>query len=146
MPRSFLVKKTEKVKHVSISVEPKALPLETEKIEITETKSDISSAPDRKELLANESKQRVLPTPSIRTHHHEDLPAFPPTWMLPYHHHPGVNAFDALPKSNRDDLYGKKFYVNDERTVSPFLSHASALHPLSMRFENGEYKICCRIV
>ena len=143
MPRSFLVKKTEKVRHVTLHAEPKKLSSdfvkkEEEKPEVI---PDNVAAPEKKEEVTQEPAEHpVSPVPLslTSTPHPEDLPALPPTWMVPYHHHSGISPFEVSSRMSREELLANKFRLNDERTMSPFLPYPPALHPLAVRLENSE--------
>ena len=146
MPRSFLVKKTEKARHVTLHAEPKKLSSdfvkkEEEEEKKSEVKSDDLAAPEKKEEGTKEPAEHpmsLVPSPLTSTPHPEDLPALPPTWMLPYHRHTGINPFEASSRPGRNELFANKFHLNDERTMSPFLPYPPALHPLAVRLENGK--------
>ena len=144
MPRSFLVKKTEKVRHVTLHAEPKELSSDflKKEEEKPEVKPDNVAAPEKKEEVTKEPAEHpVSPVtlPLTSTPHPEDLPALPPTWMLPYHHHPGVGPFvEASSRASREELFANKFRLKDDRTVSPFLPYPPALHPLAVRLENSK--------
>ena len=144
MPRSFLVKKTEKARHVTLHSEPKKLPsyfVKKEEEEKEEVKPEDVAAPEKKEEVTKEPTEHPVspvPLPLTSTPHPEDLPALPPTWMLPYHRHTGINPFEEQLRPGRNELFANKFHLNDERTLSPFLPYPPALHPLAVRLENGK--------
>ena len=137
------MKKTEKVRHVALHVEPKNHSSEFVKKEEekSEVKPDNVAAPEKKKEITKEPAEHPvspLPLPLTSTPHPEDLPALPPAWMLPYHHHPGISPFETSSRANRNELFTNKFRLNDERTMSPFLPYSPALHPLAVRLENSK--------
>ncbi len=147
MPRSFLVKKTEKVKHVLGTAEPRkiwtdtlgkqALKLETEILSGTSNSAEVDLPRDRE-------KKSTIPLAVAPAFDDNNSPALPPSWMLPYHpHHPGLNTFDAFHKLSAGSVYAKSLYLRDERpgAAAPppaFLPYSSAIHPLAVQLENSE--------
>ena len=131
---------------MTIHAEPKRLSSDFVKKEEEEEKSEVKSsddvaAPEKKEEVTKEPAEHPMspvPLPLTSRPHTEDLPALAPTWMLPYHHHPGISPFEASPRQSRNELFGNKFRLNDERAMSPFLPYPPALHPLALRLDNGK--------
>lgn len=108
------------------------------------TRDTRTSRPEKEKRSSNDATA----PPTIRPHP-TDLrtPVFPPgPWILPYQPHPGagLSAFEALHKLGRESVFGRKLHLagqdhhSHHHPVSPFLPYPTALHPLSMRLENGE--------